>query len=425
MQYASVSMVLPFMDSGNQIIQFLQILSFLLFPILIVFGPRLMVWQADRKLRTVLSEIEDYHQSSLDLFTEKMVSTPEFDERLTSMKNFQFSAPTSLDPAGMVNRLENVLDASEDKFNRFIEKYADTEDTEELADLNMAFKGVMGTHQIYKVLRHYRQLIKKTKNFQLVGLINLMLPIYKELAEAQKGATRAFMDQAPIGDAIGPLVAAKLITEEPEEAAENIIHSEEVIDGQSVHVIKSDGPGARLGKYGNAVDDLADKNDLEAVITVDAASKFEGEETGRVNEGVGVMMGGPGVEKSKIEEVATSNDLPLEGIVIKQSAPEASKPMKKEIYNAWEEAVEKVKDVAKEYEGDVAVVGVGNTCGVPNTRAETTGIHNKLKKYWEEYENQEEDDVSYMGLMSMFGGGGQSQEQLQTQANHILRRLPR
>lgn len=416
-------MVLPFMESGSQIVQILQILSFLLFPLLIVFGPRLMVWQADRKLRSVLSEIEDYHQTSVDLFTAEMNSGDGFQERFRSMKNFQFSAPTRLDPAGMVDRLENVLDASEDKFKRFIDNYSDTEDEEELADLNMAFKGVMGTHQIYKVLRHYRELINETKNFQLVGLINMMLPIYEELAESQKGATRAFMDQAPIGDAIGPLVAAKLITEEPEEVAENIIHSDEEIAGQTVHVIKSNGPGARLGKYGNAIDDLADENDLEAIITVDAAGKLEGEDTGTVNEGVGVMMGGPGVEKSKIEDAATSNDVPLEGIVIKQSAPEASKPMKKEIYDSWQEAVDKVKQVADEYDGEVAVVGVGNTCGVPNTRAETTGIHNKLKKYWEEYEQQEDDDVSYMGLMSIMPGG--DAQNLEKAKNSALWRLPR
>ena len=85
------------------------------------------------------------------------------------------------------------------------------------------------------------------------------------------------MDQAPIGDSIGPLVAAKLITEEPEEVAENIVHSEEEIKGNTVHVLKSNGPGARLGKYGDAIDELADENELEALVTVDAAGKLEGE----------------------------------------------------------------------------------------------------------------------------------------------------
>ena len=174
--------------------------------------------------------------------------------------------------------------------------------------------------------------------------------------------------------------------------------------------MKSKGPGARLGKYGDALETLAEDNDLEAIITVDAASKFESEETGTVNEGIGVMMGGPGVEKSKIEEVATEHDIPLEGVVIKQSAPEASKPMKKEIFNAWKPAMKKAKVIASEYDGDVAVVGVGNTCGVGNTRKSTNGVHNKLRKYWKEYEEQEDDDVSYMGLMSIMGGPDQSQQ---------------
>ena len=368
-----------------------------------------MVWQANRRINSVLVELKAYHNDAEEYFLQGMKPVNGYEERYRSMKNFQFSQPTVLDPAGMVGRLENVLDASENKFRRFVTRNADTDDEEELADLNMAFKGVMGTHQIHKIMEHFQKLIEKTRNFQVITMVQMMLPIYTELAESQKGATRAFADNAPIGDTIGPMVAAKMITEEPTEIAENIMHSEEEIDGQNVHVIKSKGPGARLGKYGDALETLTEEKDIKAIITVDAASKFESEETGTVNEGIGVMMGGPGVEKSKIEEVATEHDIPLEGVVIKQSAPEASKPMKKEIFDAWKPAMKKSKVIASEYEGDVAVVGVGNTCGVGNTRDSTRGTHNQLQKYWKEYEEQEEDEVSYMGLMSIMGGPDRQQ----------------
>jgi len=333
------------------------------------------------------------------------------------------SPPTGIDPAGLVGKLEHVLDNSEDKFNRFVKRNADTEDEDELADLNMAFKGVMGTHQIYKVTRHYRQLITKTKNIQLVGLIQMMMPIYKELAESQREATRAFVDQAPIGDSIGPLVAAKLIQGEPEEVAEDVIYSEEEINGQKVHVVKSNGPGARLGKYGDAVDNLAEENNLEAIITVDAGAKFEGEETGSISEGVGVMMGGPGVEKTKIEEAATEHDVPLEGIVVKQSPSEASKPMKKSIYDSYKTALDKVEELVNEFDGEVAVVGVGNTCGVGNTRSDVSGVHNRLRKYWKEYEQQEDEEVSYIGLMGAMGGGNQAR--LEEVRDKVIWRIPR
>lgn len=403
-------MVLGLFPTGGEsnIFMIIQTITTLLFFGMIFFFPRIMLWQIDRKLRGVLDSLDQYRNTTESMFRSKFASefSGSLESKFDSLKNTKFSQPTGIDPAGMVGKLEHVLDTSEDKFKRFVDKNADTDDSEELADLNMAFKGVMGTHQIYKVVRHFRQLIKGTQNIQLIGMVRMMLPLYEEIAESQKDATRAFLDQAPIGDAIGPLVAAKMITEEPEEISENIMHSEEEINDQKVHVLKSDGPGARLGKYGDAVDQLADENDLEAIITVDAALKFEGEETGTVAEGVGVMMGGPGVEKTKIEEAATDHDVPLEGVVIKQNAPEASKAMKKEIFDAYQDAIDKTEEIAAEYDGEVAVIGVGNTCGVGNTKQSTRGIHNSLRKYWEEYE-EEEEEVSYMGMMSILPAGDQ------------------
>jgi len=385
-----------------------------------------MFWQADRKMRNTLIDLETYRDDAETMFLNKLSNgiDKSTQQKFETLKDFKFSAPTGIDPAGLVGKLENVLDASENKFDRFIERNAETEDPEELADLQMAFKGVMGTHQIYKVTRHFRELITKTRNIQLIGLIQMMLPVYQELAESQREATRAFVDQAPIGDAIGPLVAAKLIEEDSEEIAEDIVHSEEEIKGNKVHVIKSNGPGARLGKYGNALDSLAEENSLEAVITVDAGAKLEGEKTGALSEGVGVMMGGPGVEKSKIEDVAAEHELPLEGLIIKQSPAEASKPMKKKIYDSYKPAVKKVEQLVEEIDGEVAVVGVGNTCGVANKREDVKAVHNRLRKYWKEYEEQEEEEVSYIGMLGAMPNSG-DQSQLREIRNSILWRIPR
>jgi hypothetical protein len=97
--------------------------------------------------------------------------------------------------------------------------------------------------------------------------------------------------------------------------------------------------------------------------------------------------------------------------------------MKKEIYNAYEEAIEKTKNIVNSYDGEVAVIGVGNTCGVKNKAKSTTTTPQKLKTFWEEYEQQEDDDVSYMGLMAMLGGG-QSQE-IREKINQEIWKLPR
>jgi len=440
-----------FAGGENNLFMIIQTVISLLFFGMIFFFPKIMVWQSNRKMKSALVDLESYKSEAEIFFLSRLTGNwsqlkkhrkeaddeetvtvepelinEETRKKFETLKDFKFSAPTGIDPAGLVGKLEHVLDTSEHKFDRFIARNATTEDEDELANLNMAFKGVMGTHQIYKVTRHFQQLIQKTGNFQLIGLVQMMIPVYQELAESQKAATEAFVDEAPIGDSIGPLVAAKLVTdtEEPEEVAEDIIHAEENYGDQNVHIIKSNGSGARLGKYGDALDALADKEELDAIITVDAGAKFEGEETGSISEGVGVMMGGPGVEKSKIEEVATEHDVPLEGIIIKQSAPEASKPMKKEIYESYKEAVEKAEEIIDEFDGDVAVVGVGNTCGIGNTKEDVTGVHNRLRPYWEKYEEEEEDDVSYMGLMGALPNGG-DQAELQNLKSSVLWKIPR
>ncbi|MDY6778146.1 MAG: DUF1512 family protein, partial [Candidatus Nanohaloarchaea archaeon] len=316
------------------------------------------------------------------------------------------SPPSDLDPAGMFQKLEHVLDSSEEKMDRYVESLAPDLEEERQADLSMAFKGVYGSHQIYVIIRHFKNLIEETNNYQLGGMIQMMLPLYRELSESQKDATEAFINQVPIGDTVGPLIAAKLIDSEAEEVAEDVVLAEEELDGEKYLVLKSNGPGSRLGKYGNAVRQVVDEHDIAKIITVDAGMRYEGEETGTVVSGTGVLMGGPGVEKGKIEEAATENDIPLEGYVVKQSGPQASKPMHKKIWDGHQEALSYVKDEIRNTDGKVLVVGVGNTCGAGNSSKDVEGLENKLRPYWAE---QDEESTSYFGLMKAFPGGGDSQ----------------
>ncbi|MEM7817115.1 MAG: DUF1512 family protein, partial [Candidatus Aenigmatarchaeota archaeon] len=71
------------------------------------------------------------------------------------------------------------------------------------------------THQIAKIVRHYLELIKKFKLFQLAMIIQMQIPLISREAKAAMHATHAFVDGLPIGDGIGPYVAASLINEKP------------------------------------------------------------------------------------------------------------------------------------------------------------------------------------------------------------------
>ena len=96
-------------------------------------------------------------------------------------------------------------------------------------------------------------------------------------------------------------------------------------------------------------------------------SKLEGENVGEVIEGIGAAIGGPGVDAFKIEEKLTKYKIPINAIIIKEDIGDAVSPMRKEINDAVDKAIERVRSVLLERtkEGDkVIIVGVGNSIGV-------------------------------------------------------------
>ncbi len=392
---------------GGEINVVQTILSILVLVLFFALFPRLISFQIIYQLKSALDEIKDSAIKAENLFLNSVSEKPsqEMRESLKPMKNMVVSPPANMDPAGMFRKMEHVLDSSEDKMKDFVNSLNPEMDKEELANNTMAFKGVYGTHQIYVILRHFKRIIEETRNYQLGGMMKMVLPVYKELSDAQKGATDAFVNQIPIGDTIGPMIAASLIENEDDvdEVAEDVVVSKEDFEGNEFYVMKSKGPGARLGKYGDAVKAVLEEQDIDKIFTVDAGMRFEGEETGEVVDGTGVLMGGPGVEKSKIEEAAMEHDIPLEGYIIKQSGPQASKPMHKKIWDSKEEAVNILKDEIRNSEGKLLIIGVGNTCGAGNSKKSLEGLDKDLKPYWDE---QEEESSSYLGLMKAFPMGG-------------------
>ena len=103
------------------------------------------------------------------------------------------------------------------------------------------------------------------------------------------------------------------------------------------------------------------------VIMIDAGLKLEGEVVGEVAEGIGAAIGGPGVDQFKIEAKLTKYKIPINAVIIKEDIGDAVSPMRKEIHEATDPVIERVRNVVKERtkEGDkIIIVGVGNSIGV-------------------------------------------------------------
>jgi hypothetical protein len=141
------------------------------------------------------------------------------------------------------------------------------------------------------------------------------------------------------------------------------------IEGRTAYVIKAEGPGGNVGKIGDAIKTVIDENEgkIATIIMVDAALKLEGEEIGEVAEGVGTAIGGPGVDQFKIEESILKYRIPINAVIIKEDIGDAVSPMRKEIFDAIDNAIERIKHVILERtkEGDkVIIAGAGNTIGI-------------------------------------------------------------
>jgi hypothetical protein len=78
-------------------------------------------------------------------------------------------------------------------------------------------------------------------------------------------------------------------------------------------------------------------------------------------------MGGIGVERYQIEEVATRFNIPVYAVIIKESIQDAITVMRKEISDSFDKVINTVFALIedKTLEGQsVLIIGVGNTLGV-------------------------------------------------------------
>lgn len=334
------------------------------------FGPRIMLYQYLSKLEIVAAKLETRTRRGKETILRRIEKRPSRRLRraVTNFLEFFVIEPVSLDPFGIIRKLEHVINLSEDKMKGFVKRIASHLNPEEQANVVTALGAAISLNQISKIVRHYIELVKRTKNLQLALLVQMQIPLIDRMSKALLKGTEALTKGWSIGDSIGSLVVAKMIGNSKFIERRDTIICRKKINGKNVILVKAKGPGSRMGKLGRVVEDLVKREKISKIITIDAARKLEGEKTGSIAEGVGVAIGGIGTDRAFIEEIAVKKKIPLDSIVIKMSAEEAVQPMCKEIFKSRDNVVDLVlKNIAETTgRGKIIVVGVGNTVGVGN-----------------------------------------------------------
>lgn len=372
-----------------------------LFILLIFFNfyPRLMVAQLLWKLEKSVVFLESLANQAKNIVMKKLEkkSRREIKEKIDSFMEFFSIEPVSLDPFGIIKKIEHISNLSEEKFKVFVEEIGRNLNKEEKANLMMGLSGAISIYQLAKIVKHYVELVRKTKNLQLGMILEMQLPIIEKISKALLNGTEAFVQGWPIGDSVGSMVAAKMIENaRVKETEEDVVIARKKIEGKEVIIIKAKGPGGRLGKLGRAVEKIVKREKISKIITVDAALKLEGEKTGKVAEGVGVAIGGIGVDRAYIENIATQKKIPLDSIVIKMSQEEAFQPITEPILKAVPLAIEAVKRSIKNSKGKVILVGVGNTCGVGNDKKSAEQAEMQARKVLKMKAKEEKKKKSFL-----------------------------
>ncbi|MEM4312388.1 MAG: DUF1512 domain-containing protein [Nitrososphaerales archaeon] len=352
-------------------------LAFLIFylPIILFFlyGQKFQLWMMLNDISRALGKLKVMRDKGRkEVIDYISVMKPTFDpaERVDQFLEYFTIMPVDLDPAGIIKKLEHILLVRDERMRSEVKNLVPSADKVKTTVIENLLEVAGALNVIYKIVRHFYLLGKKTSSYVVIMQIQFLMPLILQEAEALVKALDSLKNSHPIGDGIGPLIVGRMmLNSEKRVIAKDTILSEIDHLGRKVYLIKAEGPGGMVGQIGTALEKLVSEMGIrfDAIIMIDAALKLEGEKSGEVAEGVGAAIGGIGVDRFKIEEVATRFNIPLFAIVIKQSIVEAISTMRREIAEASEK-VRKIIDkmiLEKTKEGsNVIVVGVGNTLGI-------------------------------------------------------------
>lgn len=294
----------------------------------------------------------------------------EIDSKVDRILDYFQISPVNLDPSGIVWKLEHLIDVRDNRWKEDVQMMAPAAEKAQVNNLENLLQVASGLNLLYRIVRHYYIFGKKMGSFYVIMQLQMILPLVMQEAEALTGALNAFAKGQPIGDGAGALVAAKLMHGKKKKIiAREVVSADFKLNGRRLLVLKAEGPGGNVGRPGDGIEKLMEDNrgKVSLIIMVDAALKLEGEKTGEVAEGIGAAIGGIGVERYKIEEIALKYKVPLNAVIVRESVQEAIAPMKKEITEGVDAALKRVMQIIEERttDGDTVIVaGIGNTIGI-------------------------------------------------------------
>ena len=346
------------------------------------YGQKLQGWKAAKEIQAGLDKLKKWNDECKEIlitnfkgFADKKKTQKDLMFQIEEFITFITIAPVSLDPYGIIPKFDHVVDVRDFRFKEEVGNLAPNADPVQRSNLENLLEVTMAIDFIYRLIRHYLILGKKSKSMILLLQISMQLGLIMAMAKAYYYAAKAFSEGSPIGDGLGPLVVASFIRTVSEgEIDANEIEKETIVqevnfEDRTIYVVRAKGPGGTVGKPGKVIKNLIEQygDSISRIIMIDAGLKLSGDKTGSIAIGVGAAIGGLGIEKHYIEESSTGKAIPIDALICKQSLEDAITTMKRPITQSVPKFVEKIKmAIRKRTEKGTKIIlaGIGNSIGV-------------------------------------------------------------
>ncbi len=363
----------------------LNLLFFVMIFMSMFYGTKIQMWRSSKEVQSGLEKLktwnDDCKQILLKVF-KKYADKKEMDKdlqlKLEDFLSFITIGPVSLDPYGIIAKLDHIIDIRDDRYKEEVALLAPnvTPGSPEAQNLENLVEAAAAVDYIYRLIKHFLIMGKKSKSYILLMQISMQLSLILGMAKSYYRATKAFSEGSPIGDGLGPMVAGSFVRNVAQqddvkavEIAKDTIVQEVDFEDRTIYVIRARGPGGTVGKPGTAIKKLVEDKDknISRIFMIDAGLKLSSDKTGSIVVGVGAAIGGIGVEKFFIEDSSTKKDIPIDALICRQSLENAITVMTRPITQSVPALVEKIKmGIRKRTEkgSKIIVAGIGNTIGI-------------------------------------------------------------
>jgi len=337
-----------------------------------VYANKFQFWTMSGEVNRAFRELKGLRDSGISKFN-AYISAATQDEssrsRLRSLLDLFAVSPVDLDPVGIVPKLKHLMDEYEQRFKFEASTALKSNDPVVIGRTVGYAEAAASLDILYKIVNHFLWLTNKYSSLGLLQQLYAIMPLVLKMGKSFLGFMDALEKGAPIGDGIGPMsVGLLMLGAQKFDIAPDTSAALTKMEDRRVLLVKAKGPASNLGHLDDAVQRARlIYGGISAIITIDAQLRLESERSGDTARGVGVAIGGLGIERFNIEEKASEEGIPLYAILVKESYIEAITAMAKDIAESVDAVHDTLREVLREKvppEGLAVVIGVGNTLGV-------------------------------------------------------------